>query len=169
MLNRRTPTEWVPVVNVRKRVAGSFVDCTFVRRRIGSEWVQVWPVLENFQVVLSTDLAGGVFDCDNTQVVDCPFIATVVSVPLEVTVTGGTGPITYNWQFLSGDSGIFISNPSSNTAVFQSGVGRRQTRSAQWRVSVTRGAFTVTRDFEVRLSYTYTAGGGTPNPNEVIP
>lgn len=37
-------------------------------------------------------------------------------VPVTASATGGTGVYTYNWEYVSGDSGVLMVNPGSSAA-----------------------------------------------------
>lgn len=65
-----------------------------------------------------------------------------------VTVTGGVGPITHSWAFVSGNNVFFISNSALGTANWSANIGLAA-RAAVWRDTVSDGVGFVTVDVNV--------------------
>lgn len=65
-----------------------------------------------------------------------------------VTVTGGAGPITHSWAFVSGNNVFSISDATAGTVNWSVNAGLIA-RSAVWRDTVSDGASFVTVDVNV--------------------
>lgn len=167
MLERAiTGPDWTALSFVRRWTGTTWANVSFVRRWDGSAWVTVWPVASNLTAEVSSPTALGIAGCSYDGIGDnaCPFVNTVTSESVTVSSTGGSGAgPTYAWRFFSGDSGIAVSNPTAATVSFSGPVGRRQSKSAVWRCTVTRGTDSRFVDVEVTLTYNYSFNG------EVLP
>lgn len=160
MITRRIANEWTPVGFVRKWDGTNWVDVSFVRKWNGSAWVQVWPVTSDFAVTVSSTTVTTEFVCDAAVDISCPFITAIVSPVVTVVAEGGSGAgPTYLWEYVSGSTGITVSNSSASAVTFSGVVGRRQSLSAVWKCTVTRGTETKSVQVLVNLWYTYVNTG----------
>ena len=167
MINRlATGSVWTPVSFVRRWNGTAWVDVSFVRRWDGTAWVQVWPLTSTLVVTTNKASVAGSYSCidaPNGPSI-CPVLQTVSSDSVTVTSSGGSGAgPTFAWTFLSGNTGISVSNPTAATVTFSGVVGRRQLRDAVWRCAVTRGTDTEVVDVAISLSYDYSREG------EIVP
>lgn len=161
-----TGPAWTDLTFCKRWTGTAWVDVSFVRRWDGAAWIQVWPVTSNLRANISSPAAFGVYSCTHTGVGNnvCPFAQNITSGTVTVSSTGGTGTgPTYAWSFVSGDSGMTVSNPTGTTVSFTGVVGRRQIRTAVWRCTVTRGTDSRFVDVMVTLEYDYTFDG------EIVP
>lgn len=62
---------------------------------------------------------------------------SVTTTSVTVTPTGGTGPYTYAWAYLSGDAIFTASAPTAATTTFSGSVAAGEDKSAVWRCTVT--------------------------------
>jgi hypothetical protein len=62
---------------------------------------------------------------------------SVTTPSVTVTPTGGTGPYTYAWTYISGDSGFTANTASSASTTFTGSVAAGEDRSAVWKCTVT--------------------------------
>lgn len=84
-----------------------------IRMRDGANVLRtVW---QYFSVVLSTSVVTGSASGAASH-------GTVTSANVTSTVTGGTGPYTYSWQYQSGDATITPVAPTSSASTFTSDV-----------------------------------------------
>lgn len=143
--------------STEKRWNGSaWVDLTVAKRWNGSAWVDIAFSGGGGGGLSATVNDGTVFG----EVVDigpAPAVVNVVStLPSTVTVTpsGGTGPYTYSWSHVSGDSAVQVSSPTAATTQFNANVGKNQTKAAVKRCTVqdSLGA-TASVDVSVSLAY----------------
>jgi len=168
MTRRRSSTDtWEPLVHVRRWNSTAFVDVTFGRRWDGTQWIEWWPIVvggNDFQAVPSSSEAVGTYSCVQAfpEVNNCPFANTVVTDAVTITPQGGTGTPSYAWAYVSGDSGITVSNATAATVTFSGVVSRNDTRTAVWRCTVTRGSQTASTLVTVNLSYEYTRANEEP-------
>lgn len=65
-----------------------------------------------------------------------------------VTVSGGAGPVTHSWAFVSGDAVLSISSLTASTVNWSATVGLAG-KSAAWRDTVSDGVSFVTVDVDV--------------------
>lgn len=84
----------------------------------------------SFSVTASPGSASG-------AVTDNNLFVNVVSNGVTVTPTGGTGPYTYLWTKVSGDSAVTVSNSTAASVTFSATVPRDQERNAVYRCTVT--------------------------------
>jgi hypothetical protein len=162
MISYRNAGVWNAATFVRKWNGTAFVDVTFVKVWDGSAWITKWPVTSNFTVSSSTSFVSGAFDCfyDNTPPNTCPIATTITSTSVTVSSTGGTGAgPTYLWEYVSGDTSISVSNTTATTVTFSGIVTRRNTKTARWKCTVTRGTETSVVYVDVELTYSYFVDG----------
>lgn len=70
-----------------------------------------------------------------------------------VTPTGGVGPYTYDWEYVSGDATIVVNNDASATTTFSGRVSKVVPfSSAIWRCKVTDSAANITYSNNVEVS-----------------
>lgn len=79
----------------------------------------------------------------------------VTSSTVTATPTGGTGPYTYLWAWVSGDIGITINSPTSAGTDFTATVGGASPKFATYTVTVTdaNGATAVSEPVYVQLEW----------------
>lgn len=167
MISRLTtgPT-WTPCTFVRRWDGAAWVNVSFVKRWDGSAWVQLWPAASSLEAAANKSSVEGLYNCtyNNIGVNTCPVMYSLTSESVTVSSTGGSGAgPTYAWTYLSGDTGITVSNSTAATVTFAGAVSRRQTRTAVWRCTVTRGTDSRVVDIPITLTYDYFRDG------EVIP
>lgn len=161
-----TGSTWTDLTFAKRWTGTAWVDVSFVRRWDGAAWITVWPVASDLRAEVSSPTALGVYGCTHTGVGDnfCPFVQNITSETVTVSSSGGTGAgPAYAWSFVSGDSGITVNSPTGTTVSFSGVVGRRQSKTAVWRCTVTRGTESRFIDVVVILTYNYTFDG------EIIP
>lgn len=96
--------------------------------------------------------------------------AVYTSTSCTCTVTGGSGFVTYNWEWVSGDGTIAALNSTSATTVFRglTPLGSPGTRVAVWRCKVTRDGQTVySNTVTVTLTWTAAALTASASPTAV--
>lgn len=121
-------------ITVAKRWDGAaFVDLTVAKRWDGAAWVDI-PLPGGGGGSLSATASPG---SASGSVTDSNLFVNVVSNGVTVTPTGGTGPYTYLWMKLSGDSAVTVSNSTAASVTFSATVPRDQERSAVYRCIVT--------------------------------
>jgi hypothetical protein len=87
----------------------------------------------------------------------CTTFVVITTPTTTVTVTGGSGPITYSWAWYSGSTGVTATNPTSATTAFKATVNASNPRVAIMRCTVTRGAATTFVDVQASLIYSVEA------------
>lgn len=144
-----------------KRFDGvSWVDLTVAKKFDGVSWTDIaFPGGGGGTGLSATASVGTVFGSEfRLQPPTAPAVLTVGSdTPSQVTITasGGTGPYTYAWTHLSGDSAIQVVNPTGATTGFVANLGKNQSKSATKRCTITDAAMaSVTVDIGVTLQYT---------------
>lgn len=123
---------WAAPSTVKRRSAGAWATVQAIKRRSAGAWVTVWTAfsasvspLSSFK---STTLAS----------------ATLTSGAFTCTPTGGSGAISYAWQYVSGDTTVTCASPSAATTTFSAAVsGAVPDKSAVWRCRVTDAASNV--------------------------
>ena len=126
-------------ISTAKRWDGSaWVDLTIAKRWDGSAWVDI---------TLPGGGGGTLSITASLNPVTTEFVegadeltASVTSYAVTCTATGGTGPYTYAWTYVSGASSVLCNSPSSNTTTFEAIIYREASRSAVWKCTVTDSA-----------------------------
>jgi hypothetical protein len=141
-------------LTVAKRWDGAaWVNLTIAKRWDGAAWQDIPGVVggSGFSAVANKSVCvGSVFDPT-----PAPLFATVTSDSVTVTASGGTGPYTYAWTRVSGDSAISATAASAATTAFTATVPRDGERVGVWRCTVTDSlAATASVDVGVELYYT---------------
>lgn len=152
----------VDVSAVKRRSGGAWVNVSNIYKRSGGAWVKVWPTIA--PIVISASPSGIYYSTSGSigsKIVSSGFSPAI-------TVSGGTGTYTYAWTKLSdydssagGSSGptsinnASILNPSF-TSTLSSPSGNVGARTSVWRLTVTSGSETATKDYNVYLEYTRT-------------
>lgn len=146
---------WNTDLTTRKRWDGaSWVDLTVARRWDGASWVDIaFPGGGggSFSATISDgNPYGDVFDP-----MPAPLFKPVTSSSTTVTPSGGTGPYTYSWSRISGDSAVSADSPTAATTTFSANVPREGFRTAVYRCTITDSlAATTFVDATVLLEYT---------------
>jgi len=140
----------------------SWVDIGLAKFWSGVAWVDI-PLGGGGGVLSATVNDGTVFGSEfRTPPPASPPVVTVgADTPSSVTVTasGGTGPYTYAWTHVSGDSAVGVSSPFAATTGFSANVGKNQTKAATKRCTVTDSlGATASVDVHVSLTYIYEPG-----------
>lgn len=90
-----------------------------------------------------------------------------------LSVSGGSGPITYSWTRISGSSAISAGSPSSLATSFVGTVSPSSSVSATFRVTATDGISSDTRDVTITVNNTYVAmslsAAGLPLATRTVP
>ena len=81
------------------------------------------------------------------------------SPPVVVTATGGAGGYTYAWEYVSGDTGITVAAPTSNSTTWsRATVSLGVTYVAYWRCRVRDAAGTIIYTSNVRVEFRWDTG-----------
>lgn len=153
-MKRWDGTTQVDTTTEKRWDGASWVDLTIARRWDGSSWVDIaFPGGgggTGLSAVISDGTpSGSVFDPE-----PAPLFRTVFSNSTTVTASGGTGPYTYSWARVSGDSAVLVSNNTSNVVSFSANVAKNSDKSATWRCTITDSLMaTTTVDCSITLTY----------------
>lgn len=129
---------------------GAFVDTSIERRWDGSNWVDL-TIAKRWDGSSWVDIAfpgGGGANLSATinpaslfksalQFEPAPPFKNVVTAAATVTPTGGTGPYTYQWTKVSGDSAIVPSSTTAASVTFSANAPKNQLLTATWQCTVT--------------------------------
>jgi hypothetical protein len=109
-------------------------------------------------VTLDTVTAYGEYD--NPVPGTGPFSQTVTTNAVTGTPGGGTGPYTFSWQRVSGDSSITCDTPTAASTTWHATVSRNVAKNATWALlvldSLSSPAFSAL--VSVRVLYNYDSG-----------
>lgn len=135
-----------------KRWDGSaFVDLTVAKRWDGTAFVDIaLPGAAGMSLTLTPTSPGSrVFTPEPAP------LATTLSTSASVSVTGGTGPYTYAWSYVSGDVGITASTGTTGTSCgWQCTLHKNSEATARWQVVVTDStSATRTQLFDIDFAY----------------
>lgn len=80
---------------------------------------------------------------------------SVTSDPVTTTVSGGTGPFTYSWEYVSGNLGMAPDTPTANSTTFTGDVNNADTLHSEYRCLITdaNGATTYSPNVIVELQW----------------
>lgn len=137
-LKRWTGASWADLTTLKRWTGASWVDITLCKRWNGSSWVDI-PLPGGGgggSSVTATISDGSPFGSVFSPHSTAPLFRTVSTNSTTVTASGGTGPYTYSWARVSGDSAVNVSNASAATVTFSANVPRDGSRSATWRCTV---------------------------------
>lgn len=151
-LKRWDGAAYVDLTTLKRWDGASWVDLTIAKRWDGAAWQDLAGFGGGSGFSATADKAvceGFVFDP-----APAPLFATVTSESVVVNATGGTGPYTYAWTRVSGDSAISATSPAAATTTFTATVPRDGERTGVWRCTVTDSlAATAFVDVSVALTY----------------
>lgn len=144
---------------------GAYVDLTVAKRWDGSAWVDLtiarrWDGSNWIDIPLPGGGSGGVSLTGtasiNETVVDSAPVKTITTSPAALTTTGGTGPYTYSWTKVSGDSAINADTPTTEDTTFTVNAFKNTTYNTLFRCTVTDSlAATATHDVNVTITYEF--------------
>lgn len=125
---------FVDLTVAKKTLDGStFVDLTLAKKFDGVNWIDI-PLPGGGGGGLSVTIAPGL--ATGTAITG-PLFRVVTSNFVTATATGGTGPYTYSWTRVSGDSSVNANNPTAATTNFSATMGRFSDAQALMRCTVT--------------------------------
>lgn len=85
-----------------------------------------------------------------------PTTQTTFSSVASITVSGGNPSPSISWAYISGDNTMSLTNPGSAlNAQWSSAVNRGASKSATYRITVSDGISSATRDVAVTLSHDF--------------
>lgn len=162
---RWTGTAFIDLTTLKRWSGSAWVDITIAKRWDGSAWVDILGAggsPTGLQVTIDGFAVSTVICVANIDPF-CPFVSQVTTASITAVASGGTGAgPTYSWQFISGDSSITATNPTSATTAFTTSVNRNATKNAVFKCVVTQGAETREVLHDVILSYDYFTGNFEP-------
>jgi hypothetical protein len=161
MFKRRGTGTWVDAADARLWTGTAWRPVAFVRRRENGQWVQAWPVVNTIDFTLNKSSVSGVVQCDGASA-SCPFVTVVTSE--SVTAAASSGTPTYLWQYVSGSTGVTVSNTTAATVTFSANVSRRATVEAIWQCTVTSGTQSKVLLLDISLFYDYERTPGEIEP-----
>lgn len=123
--------------SIQKRWDGAnWVDLTIARRWDGANWIDIAFPGGGGGVLSATISTNFVFG--NVLVVEpAPLFKNIHTSEATITATGGTGPYTYFWQRISGDSAIIPVSTTSATISFTANAPKNQPLEAVWVCTIT--------------------------------
>lgn len=150
---------WIDLTTAKWFDGANWIDLTLAKWFDGANWIDI-PLPGGGGGGLSATVSDStVFGSElRVQPPVAPAVLTVGSdSPSTVTVsaTGGTGPYTYAWIHVSGDSAVQVGAPTSGLTGFVGNIGKNQSKSAVKRCVVTDSlGATAIVDVSVTLTYT---------------
>lgn len=139
---------------VRRRSGSSWANVQTIKRRSGGSWVTVWTAYTPVSASVNKT------SCQFTGTGTVPSKAVVLTPSAGPTASGanGNGSYTFAWEFVSGDSRVSATTPTSaNTGFNSSGqmIPNNATWTAVYRCKVSDGTSSAyTANVTVSLSYT---------------
>lgn len=156
-LKRWDGASWTDLTFIKRWSGSAWVDLTTLKRWSGSAWVAIPLPGGGGSGLSATVNDSSVFGVEFRAPHAAPAVLTVVSnTPATVTVTAiaGTGPYTYSWSHLSGDSAVQVNSPNAATTSFVGNIGKNQSKTAIKRCTVTDSlSATAHVDISVTLEY----------------
>lgn len=136
-LKRWDAVNWIDLTLFKRWDGVNWLDISFCKRWDGVNWIDI-PLPGGGGGGLSITINdGSPFGSVFSPHSSAPLFRTVTTNSVTVTPTGGTGPYTYAWTRVSGDSAVNVSNATNPTVSFNANVPRDGERSATWRCTVT--------------------------------
>lgn len=145
----------------------AFVDIAAIKRWDGAAWVDL-AALKRWDGAAWVDITLPSGSGDLSAIV-APFRVSIrfqtsepaasaalltTTAPAVVTASGGTGPYTYSWTKLSGDSTIQCQSPTDASTYFYAYAYKNEGYTATWRCTITDAALdSVTADVNVSIRY----------------
>lgn len=145
---------FVDVAAIQRWDGSAWQPITIYKRWDGSAWVDI-TIPGGGGGGLSATVAPGSAVGDLFDAEPAPLFATVTSNNVTVSVTGGTGPYTYSWVRLSGDSAVSATASTSATTAFSATIGKNGEKTATFRCTVT-DSLLATDTVSVSVTLTYT-------------
>lgn len=135
MTNKRWDgSAWVDCTTKKRWDGSTWVDLTVAKRWDGSTWVDF---LGGGGSGLAATVAPGTA---MGSVTNSSLFSVVTSNSVTVTATGGTGPYTYLWTFVSGDSAPQPSSRTTASVSFSATVARDSEYHSVWQCTITDAA-----------------------------
>lgn len=148
-------TAYQDILTTKKRWNGtSWVDLTVAKRWDGAAWQDI-PGL--FGGALSASTSPAVVEGFVDILEPAPPVTAVTSSACTATASGGTGPYTYAWTYVSGSSAISADSPTGASTTFTANVSKNGSKSAVWKVTVT-DSLSATASANVSIDLYYTTG-----------
>lgn len=147
-LKRWNGSSYVDLATFKRWNGSAWVDITTAKRWDGATW-QTITLPGGGGGGLSATASDGLLTKVSSSGEACP---EITSQSTTITATGGTGPYTYAWSRVSGDSAILVTNATSATTDFYANICFG-TRDAVWRCTVT-DSLSATTTVDVTISLT---------------
>lgn len=142
--SRRSGSAWANLTSVKRRTGAAWVNVTSIKRRMSGAWVTVWTLVHAVAC--------------NPASINASRANGSGTFGVTATVSGGIGPFTYAWVWVSGGAVMPLSNTTSASVTISTS-GTNTLREGTLRVTVTdtgNAGAVVTRDVPVAIQF------GTP-------
>lgn len=152
-LKRWDGAAYQDIAAIKRWDGSSWVDLTVLKRWDGSAWVDI-TLPGGGGGSLSITISRDFLQKADIDPEPAPSFKTLQTATVTVTAVGGTGPYTYAWSRVSGDSAILCTQPNLASTEFSATVAKNSDRTATWRCTVTDAAMAVrTVDIDILITY----------------